>query len=87
MVFVVKYRKDLITPKIFELIKRICEGIEKRDFLKFDAVGYGEDHLHILMRSAPRYSPSRIMQKHFSNTDIQKFSGDKRRIMGRGILE
>ena len=38
MVFVVKYRKGVITPQIFEHIKSICKGIEERYYLHFDAV-------------------------------------------------
>jgi len=36
-------------------------------------VGYEEDHLHILVRGAPRYSPSRIMQICKSILAIQIF--------------
>jgi len=62
MVFVLKYRKELVTKEIFEFMKEVCRGIEERYYLKFDAIGHEEDHIHILVRGAPRYSPSRIMQ-------------------------
>ena len=73
MVFVLKYRKKLITNEMFEFMKEICKGIEERYYLKFDAVGYEEDHMHILVRGAPRYSPSRIMQICKSILAIQIF--------------
>jgi putative transposase len=73
MVFVLKYRKKLITNEIFEFMKEICNGIEERYYLKFDAIGYEEDHMHILVRGAPRYSPSRIMQICKSILAIQIF--------------
>ena len=73
MVFVVKYRKDLITQSLFEFMKQICRGIEERYFLKFDALGYEEDHVHILVRGAPKYAPSRIMQICKSILAIQIF--------------
>lgn len=73
MVFVLKYRKKLITNGIFEFMKEICNGIEERYYLKFDAIGYEEDHMHILVRGAPRYSPSRIMQICKSILAIQIF--------------
>ncbi len=62
MVMVLKYRKKQITDEIFELMKEVCKGIEERYYFKFDAIGHEEDHVHILVRGAPRYSPSRIMQ-------------------------
>ena len=62
MVFVLKYRKCLISDEIFEFIKKICGGITQRHYLYFDAIGSDGDHLHIVVEAAPRYSPSRIMQ-------------------------
>ena len=73
MVMVLKYRKKIITEEIFELMKEICKGIEERYYFKFDAIGHEEDHVHILVRGAPRYSPSRIMQIFKSITAIQIF--------------
>ena len=62
MVFVMKYRKKFLTDEIFNFIKIVCDGISKRYYLKFDALGTDEDHLHIVVESPPKYSPSRIMQ-------------------------
>lgn len=73
MVFVLKYRKKLLTPEIFEFIKSVCQGIEERYFLHFDALGSDGDHLHIVVEGAPRYSPSRIMQICKSILAIQVF--------------
>ena len=73
MVFVVKYRKGLITPEIFECMKKICKGIQERYYLFFDALGYEEDHVHLVIEGAPRYSPSRIMQICKSVFAIQIF--------------
>ena len=73
MVFVVKYRKGLITSKVFELMKEVCKGIEKRYYPWFDALGHEEDHVHLVIEVAPRYSPSRIMQICKSILAIQIF--------------
>jgi putative transposase len=62
MVFVVKYRKSLITEDVFELMKSVCYGIAERYYLWFEAMGHENNHVHILVEGAPRYSPSRIMQ-------------------------
>ena len=73
MVFVVKYRKSLISSEVFEFIKEICKGIEERYFLFFDAIGHEKNHVHIVVEGAPRYSPSRIMQICKSILAIQIF--------------
>jgi putative transposase len=73
MVLVLKFRKSLITGEMFEFMKEICSGIEERYFLKFDAIGHEENHVHILVRGAPKYSPSRIMQICKSILAIQIF--------------
>ncbi|RLJ00006.1 MAG: hypothetical protein DRP06_02615 [Candidatus Aenigmatarchaeota archaeon] len=56
MVFVIKFRKNLLTDKIFEFIKIICKGIEKRYYLNFDALGFDDNPLHIVVEGAPRHS-------------------------------
>ena len=38
------------------------EGIGERYWFKFDAIGMEEDHMHIVVGAAPRYSPSEVMQ-------------------------
>jgi putative transposase len=73
MVFVLKYRKQLITEEMFELMKEICKGIEERYYFKFDAIGHESDHVHILVRGASKYSPSRIIQICKSILAIQIF--------------
>ena len=73
MVFVVKYRKSLISSEVFEFMKEICRGIEERYFLFFDAIGHENNHVHIVVEGAPRYSPSRIMQICKSILAIQIF--------------
>ncbi|MCK4729908.1 MAG: IS200/IS605 family transposase [Candidatus Aenigmarchaeota archaeon] len=73
MVFVIKFRKNLLTDKIFEFMKIICKGIEERYNLYFDALGADGNHLHIVVEGAPRYSPSRIMQICKSILAIQIF--------------
>ena len=73
MVFVVKYRKDLLSPEIFSFLKQVFDGISKRYYLSFHAIGSDEDHLHILVESRPRYSPSQIMQICKSITAKQIF--------------
>lgn len=63
MVFVVKYRKKMMLQKVpLEYFKNLLIGIGERYWFKFDAIGIEEDHFHIVVGAAPRYSPSDIMK-------------------------
>jgi len=73
LVFVIKYRKCLITDEIFDFMKSLFQGITERYYLYFDALGSDGDRLHIVVEGAPRYSPSRIMQICKSILAIQTF--------------
>ena len=73
MVFVIKYRKDLIDDDIKSCLVSIFKGIQERYFLEFHALGTDQDHLHILVEAPPRYSPSRVMQICKSITAKQIF--------------
>jgi len=43
-------------------MKKICKEIEKRYYLWFGAIGYEQNHIHLVIEAAPKYSPSRIIQ-------------------------
>lgn len=73
VVFVLKYRKNLITKDIFEFIKKFCNEISERYYLWFNILGHEGDHSHLVIEAAPKYSPSRIMQICKSILAIQIF--------------
>lgn len=62
LVFVVKYRKSLIDDQVFEYLKNVCKGIQERYFIWFEAIGHENNHVHMVIEAAPKYSPSRIIQ-------------------------
>ena len=62
LVFVVKYRKSLINDQVFEYLKNVCKGIQERYFIWFEAIGHENNHVHMVVEVAPKYSPSRIIQ-------------------------
>ncbi len=60
---VTKYRKDLLFNEEYQnYIKTILQEIEKRYFITPETIGFDEDHVHLLVQAAPKYSPSRIIQ-------------------------
>ena len=73
MVFVLKYRKCVISDAVFEELKCILEEVSERYYLYFQAVGSDKNHLHLLIEAAPRYSPSEVMQICKSITAVQLF--------------
>jgi len=86
MVFVLKYRKKLLLEKVpVEYVKELLKGIGERYWFKFDAIGMEEDHLHIVVGAAPRYSPIEVMQIIKSITArmiFKRFREIKQRLWG-----
>ena len=58
----VKYRKKMMLERSrIEFLKEIMQGLALRYYFKFEAIGIDEDHFHVVLGAAPRYSPSEIM--------------------------
>jgi len=73
-VFCIKYRKDLfLEEKYVQTVKEVCEGISERYHVQFETIGFDEDHVHLMIRSVPNYSPSKIFQIVKSITAIKLF--------------
>lgn len=75
VVFCIKYRKNLfLDDKYTETIKQICKDIEDRFYVKFETIGFDEDHVHFLIESlTTTYSASKIFQFVKSITAIKLF--------------
>ena len=73
-VFCIKYRKDLfLENKYVETFKIICKGLEERYSMKFETIGFDEDHVHFMLQSVPKYSASQIFRIVKSITAIKLF--------------
>ena len=58
----VKYRKKMLLEKSrIEFLKDIMQGLALRYYFKFEAIGIDEDHFHVVVGVAPKYSPSQVM--------------------------
>ena len=74
-VFCIKYRKDLFLEKKYvETIRKICKGMGERYDIKFETMGFDEDHVHFMIQSLPRDSPSTIFQMVKSISAKELFS-------------
>jgi len=74
LMFCVKYRKDMfLHDNYLDYFKTILLEIGKRYFLVFETIGVDEDHIHTLVQSAPKYSPSHLVQMIKSITAKELF--------------
>lgn len=74
-VLCIKYRKDLfLNENYVNTIKKICEGLQERYHLRFETLGFDEDHVHFMLQSlTTTYSPAKIFQVVKSITAIKMF--------------
>jgi len=57
-----KYRRVVFTPEVDQVLKAVCLEIAKRYEIAFIEIGTDRDHVHFLVQSVPRYSPTKIVQ-------------------------
>jgi putative transposase len=68
-----KYRRVVFTEEVDKVVREVCEEISKRYEIEFLEIGVDKDHVHFLIQSVPRYSPSRIAQTVKSITAREVF--------------
>jgi REP element-mobilizing transposase RayT len=56
-----KYRRVVFDGHVEEVIGEICQEIEKRYEIQFIEIGTDKDHVHFLVQSVPKYSPTQII--------------------------
>ena len=57
-----KYRKVIFSEEVDKSLKDICEGIEQRYEIRFLEIGTDKDHVHFLIQSVPKLSPTQIIR-------------------------
>ncbi len=75
-VFVAKYRRLVINAEVDILLKEICVEISKRYEVRFLEIGAEGDHVHLLIQSVPKYSPTKIVSTVKSITAREIFLKD-----------
>ena len=61
-VLVIKYRKSLFSEDVSNYLKSIFEGIcYKYDFV-LETIGFDNNHVHLMIQTRPKSSPSDIFQ-------------------------
>jgi putative transposase len=56
------YRRVVFTSEVDQVLKAVCLEIAKRYESTFIEIGTDRDHVHFLVQSVPRYSPTKIVQ-------------------------
>ena len=69
----VKYRRVVISEEVDKVIKETCIEISKRYLINFLEIGTDKDHVHFLIQSVPKYSPTEIIRIIKSITAKQVF--------------
>lgn len=73
-VFPAKYRRVVFDKDVDRVIKETCEEISKRYEIYFLEIGTDKDHVHFLIQSVPKYSPTQIVKIVKSITAREVFS-------------
>ena len=83
-----KYRKVIFTEEVDSALLEVCEEISKRYDISFIEIGADEDHVHFLIQSIPRISPSQIIKtvKSITSKEIFKKCPDVKKKLWGGEL-
>lgn len=78
VIFVCKYRKQLLVGAIEHDMKKIMRNISEMSDFDIEVMETDKDHLHMTVRSEPKLSPLQIVRrlKQISTTAIWKKYGD-----------
>jgi REP element-mobilizing transposase RayT len=57
-----KYRRVVFDEEVDEILKEICQEIEKRYDIRFLEIGTDKDHVHFLIQSVPKVSATQIIR-------------------------
>ncbi len=68
-----KYRRVVFSYEVDNSLKEICLEISKRYQIYFLEIGTDRNHVHFLLQSVPKYSPTKIVTIIKSLTAIEIF--------------
>lgn len=81
-----KYRRVVFSDEVDQTLKNICVEIAKRYEIHFVEIGTDKDHVHFLVQSVPKYSPTKIVTiiKSITAKEIFKRHPEVRKILWGG---
>ena len=57
-----KYRRTIFDPAVDQGLKNICLEISKRYEISFLEIGTDKNHVHFLIQTVPKYSPTQVIR-------------------------
>ena len=69
-----KYRRAIFSDAVTETLVETCQEISERFEIYFLEIGTDKNHVHFLIQSVPRYSPTEIIKRVKSITARQIFA-------------
>ena len=69
-----KYRRVVFDEAVDAVLKEVCLNIALRYEITFLEIGTDRDHVHFLLQSVPRYSPTKIVRTIKSITAREIFA-------------
>src|SRR5271156_3667522 len=81
-----KYRRVVFSDAVDASLKFICLEMSKRYEVHFLEIGTGNNHVHFLLQSVPKYSPTQIvtMIKSITAKEIFKKHPEVKKILWGG---
>ncbi len=61
LVCAVKYRRSVLTDDVKDTIVNTCMEIREKYEIEFIEIGCDKNHIHYLIQSPPKYSPTQIV--------------------------
>lgn len=61
LVCAVKYRRNVLTESVTDTIVNVCLDIQDKYDIDFIEIGTDVNHIHYLIQTPPKYSPTRVV--------------------------
>ncbi len=88
IVFVPKYRREVLTGRVEERLKEVISRIAFVHDWLIEAMEVMPDHVHLFLSAPPRYSPAQIVNitKSYTHRQIYKEYKEVRQMLWGGSL-
>ena len=57
----VKYRRNVLTEDVTDTIVNVCMEIQEKYGIEFIEIGTDVNHIHYLIQTPPKYSPTQVV--------------------------
>ena len=61
LVCAIKYRRNVLTEDVTDTIVNVCMEIQEKYGIEFIEIGTDVNHIHYLIQTPPKYSPTQVV--------------------------